>query len=57
MKELIKKFGTERVFNAIYELFVDGIEDEIIRDIPMSDILDYITYSRDFRRFIEERKK
>lgn len=57
MKELIKKFGTERVFNAIYELFVDGIEDEIIRDIPMSDILDYITYSRDFRRFIVERKK
>lgn len=57
MKEVIKKYGTECVFNAIYELFVDGIEDEIIKDIPMSDILDYITYSRDFRRFIVERKK
>lgn len=57
MKELIKKYGTVRVFNAIYQMFVDGIDDAIINDIPMTDILDYITTSRDFRRFIVERKK
>lgn len=57
MKEVIKKYGTERVYNSIYQMFLDGIVDEILNDITMIDILDYITSSRDFRRFIVERKK
>lgn len=57
MKELIKKYGTVRVFNAIYQLFVEGIDDAIINDVSMIDILVFITSSRDFRRFIAERKK
>lgn len=56
MKELIKKYGTERVFNAIFQMFVEGIVDDILNGITMIDILDYITLSRDFRKFIIERK-
>lgn len=56
MKEVIKKYGTERVFNAIFQMFVEGIVDDILNDITMIDILDYITSSRAFRKFIIERK-
>lgn len=56
MKELLKKYGTKRVFNAIFQMFVEGIDDDILNDITMIDILDYITSSRDFRKFLIERK-
>lgn len=57
MKEAIKKYGTERIFDAILDMFLNGDVDESLSDITLMEILDYITSSRDFRRFIVERKK